>query len=174
MNTTLQENILFGQDFDKHLYERVIEACALKQDFGKDFESESLLINSCISSLDMLPAGDQTEIGENIRDHFIFCFTNARATFFTPGNEKTAQWRSMKGAQFQIHQIIRPMLEAARNLLQNIILHPNNSSIQLFATPVELSSILCYSDNHRTPMKFGDIWIRSGHLLRLEKRTSSD
>ena len=24
--------------------------------------------------------------GENIRDHFIFCFTNARATFFTPGN----------------------------------------------------------------------------------------
>lgn len=42
MNTTLQENILFGQDFDKHLYERVIEACALKQDFGKDFFSMRL------------------------------------------------------------------------------------------------------------------------------------
>jgi ABC-type multidrug transport system fused ATPase/permease subunit len=35
MNTTLKENILFGQDFDKNLYDRVIEACALKQDFGK-------------------------------------------------------------------------------------------------------------------------------------------
>ncbi|CAF1308417.1 unnamed protein product, partial [Adineta steineri] len=46
MNVTLRENILFGQDFDENLYNRVIEACALKQD------------------LDMLPAGDQTEIGE--------------------------------------------------------------------------------------------------------------
>ncbi|CAF4075111.1 unnamed protein product, partial [Rotaria sordida] len=46
MNTTLKENILFGRDFDEDLYNRVIEACALKQD------------------LDMLPASDQTEIGE--------------------------------------------------------------------------------------------------------------
>ncbi|CAF4181538.1 unnamed protein product, partial [Adineta steineri] len=46
MNVTLRENILFGQDFDENLYNRIIEACALKQD------------------LDMLPAGDQTEIGE--------------------------------------------------------------------------------------------------------------
>ncbi|CAF2155180.1 unnamed protein product [Rotaria magnacalcarata] len=46
MNTTLKENILFGRDFDRHLYNRVIEACALKQD------------------LDMLPANDETEIGE--------------------------------------------------------------------------------------------------------------
>ncbi len=35
MNTTLKENILFGRDFDKNLYDRVIEACALKQDLGK-------------------------------------------------------------------------------------------------------------------------------------------
>ena len=35
MNTTLKENILFGQDFDQKLYDQVIEACALKQDFGK-------------------------------------------------------------------------------------------------------------------------------------------
>jgi len=35
MNTTLKENILFGQEFDKNLYDRVIEACALKQDLGK-------------------------------------------------------------------------------------------------------------------------------------------
>lgn len=35
MNTTLKENILFGQDYNKHFYDRVIEACALKQDFGR-------------------------------------------------------------------------------------------------------------------------------------------
>lgn len=45
-NATLRDNILFGKPFDKVLYNRVIEACALTQDFQ------------------MLPAGDQTEIGE--------------------------------------------------------------------------------------------------------------
>jgi ABC-type transport system involved in cytochrome bd biosynthesis fused ATPase/permease subunit len=35
MNTTLKENILFGRDFDKKLYDQVIEACALKQDLRK-------------------------------------------------------------------------------------------------------------------------------------------
>ena len=45
-NATLQDNILFGKPLDKALYHRVIEACALTPD------------------LKMLPAGDQTEIGE--------------------------------------------------------------------------------------------------------------
>lgn len=45
-NATLQDNILFGKELNKSLYKKIIEACALKPDF------------------DMLPAGDQTEIGE--------------------------------------------------------------------------------------------------------------
>nr|CAH7765033.1 unnamed protein product [Callosobruchus chinensis] len=45
-NATLKDNILFGKPFDKERYDRVVEACALKPDFQ------------------MLPAGDQTEIGE--------------------------------------------------------------------------------------------------------------
>lgn len=45
-NCTLQNNILFGKSLDKTLYNSVVNACALKQD------------------LDMLPGGDQTEIGE--------------------------------------------------------------------------------------------------------------
>ncbi|XP_014219235.1 multidrug resistance-associated protein 1 isoform X2 [Copidosoma floridanum] len=45
-NATLQDNILFGSPFNKALYHRVVEACALTPDFK------------------MLPAGDQTEIGE--------------------------------------------------------------------------------------------------------------
>ncbi|XP_017782317.1 PREDICTED: multidrug resistance-associated protein 1 isoform X1 [Nicrophorus vespilloides] len=45
-NATLQDNVLFGKPLNKKLYDNIIEACALKADF------------------DMLPAGDQTEIGE--------------------------------------------------------------------------------------------------------------
>lgn len=45
-NATLQDNILFGKELNRPLYKKIIEACALKPDF------------------DMLPAGDQTEIGE--------------------------------------------------------------------------------------------------------------
>ncbi|GAV06012.1 hypothetical protein RvY_16054-2 [Ramazzottius varieornatus] len=45
-NLTLKENILFGKPLDEEKYERVLEACALKEDLA------------------MLPAGDQTEIGE--------------------------------------------------------------------------------------------------------------
>ncbi|KAJ2774929.1 hypothetical protein IWQ57_000607 [Coemansia nantahalensis] len=46
MNATLRDNILFGHRFDQAFYDRVVDACALRQD------------------LDMLPAGDMTEIGE--------------------------------------------------------------------------------------------------------------
>ena len=45
-NMTIKENILFGQAENNEKYEEVIEACALKPDFQ------------------ILPAGDQTEIGE--------------------------------------------------------------------------------------------------------------
>ncbi|KAF6027052.1 ABCC5 [Bugula neritina] len=46
MNATVQDNIVFGQQFDRKKYQRVVEACALLSDF------------------DQLPEGDQTEIGE--------------------------------------------------------------------------------------------------------------
>ena len=46
-NMTLKENILFGTSERKEFYEKVIEACALTSD------------------LKILPAGDETEIGEN-------------------------------------------------------------------------------------------------------------
>ncbi|XP_074899136.1 ATP-binding cassette sub-family C member 10 isoform X2 [Buteo buteo] len=45
--TTVRENILFGRAYDARLYEEVVEACALSKD------------------LNILPAGDQTEVGEN-------------------------------------------------------------------------------------------------------------
>lgn len=45
-NATVRENITFGQPFDKVWYQEVIEACALQSD------------------IDILPAGDRTEIGE--------------------------------------------------------------------------------------------------------------
>ena len=45
-NATVQDNILFGRSMDRKRYEQVLQACALKQD------------------LEILPGGDQTEIGE--------------------------------------------------------------------------------------------------------------
>ncbi|XP_026315311.1 multidrug resistance-associated protein 1-like isoform X2 [Hyposmocoma kahamanoa] len=45
-NATLQDNIVFGKQLDKLKYNNVIDVCALKSDF------------------DVLPGGDQTEIGE--------------------------------------------------------------------------------------------------------------
>ena len=46
MNDTVKGNILFGSDEKRHLYNTAIDACALKHD------------------LEMLPAGDMTEIGK--------------------------------------------------------------------------------------------------------------
>lgn len=45
-NATVKENILFGTELRRDWYDKVVDACALRPDF------------------DMLPAGDQTEIGE--------------------------------------------------------------------------------------------------------------
>lgn len=46
VNATLRDNIVFGEEFDAERYERVIHACAL------------------IADINLLPNGDQTEIGE--------------------------------------------------------------------------------------------------------------
>lgn len=45
-NSTVKENIIFGSEFDEERYKRVIYACSLEAD------------------LELLPAGDRTEIGE--------------------------------------------------------------------------------------------------------------
>lgn len=45
-NATARENIVFGKAFDRKWYRKVVDACALQPDF------------------EMLPNGDQTEIGE--------------------------------------------------------------------------------------------------------------
>lgn len=47
-NATVRENILFGKPLDPVQYNKVIQACALTPD------------------LEILPAGDKTEIGEKV------------------------------------------------------------------------------------------------------------
>ncbi len=48
-NASLRDNILFGAPLDSAKYDKIIEACALKQD------------------LEILPGGDKTEIGEKVK-----------------------------------------------------------------------------------------------------------
>jgi GTPase SAR1 family protein len=176
---------------------------------------------------------------ENIRDHLIFCFTNARSTFFAPGDtrpllksffnsfpvkkiplekkntfcfdsesfrylvalqksltfndmeknefekswtrsvkesqrlrnflceklrpyRKNIEWKSIKDAQFQISFMIRPMLEAIRNILRNIILYESNSSIKLSASYVNRPTMICYKCD-RTAKMFTEFWIFPDH-----------
>ena len=47
-NATLQDNILFGKDIELGKYRNVVESCALQAD------------------LEIMPAGDKTEIGEKV------------------------------------------------------------------------------------------------------------
>lgn len=47
-NMTVKDNIVFQKQFDQKLYDKVIDACALKRD------------------LEILPDGDMTEIGEKV------------------------------------------------------------------------------------------------------------
>lgn len=47
-NATVRDNVLFNNEFHQQEYDKIIHACALQQD------------------LDMLPAGDETEIGEKV------------------------------------------------------------------------------------------------------------
>jgi GTP-binding protein EngB required for normal cell division len=186
--------------------------------------------------------------GEAIRDHFIFCFTNARSTFFAPGDtrpllqaffkdfpvkgvplekkntfcfdsesfrylvaqrekltfsaddknefekswtrsvteskrfrrflceelhpyRKNAEWRSIQDAQYQINQMIRPMLEAMRNILRNIILCDSKTSIKLSATCVDRPTVICYKC-HRAARKCGPFWILPDHLHAIPNEVS--
>ncbi len=57
-NSTLKENIIFGQERRETWYQHVVEACALQPD------------------LEILPAGDETEIGEKVLAYdYMVCFS---------------------------------------------------------------------------------------------------
>jgi GTP-binding protein EngB required for normal cell division len=177
-------------------------------------------------------------LGSDIRQNIIFCFTNARSTFYAPGDtapllkdilkslsisdipfnkpntfcfdnrsfrylvalqnsikfddqdkeEYEMSWsksvneskrlcdyirknlsacyiqdehQSIKGAQLRITHMVRPMLEAMRNILRNILLSnrdPPSKLIELkakaFNRPTS-TCLICKSD----PMSIGDFWI---------------
>ena len=58
-NATVRDNILFNRTFDSTRYEHVIDSCALRTD------------------LDILPAGDATEIGERVKNiNVCWCFSH--------------------------------------------------------------------------------------------------
>ncbi|CAF3996229.1 unnamed protein product [Rotaria sp. Silwood1] len=197
---------------------------------------EVIQLNRCLRSCFMQLID---YFGNTIGENFIFCFTNARSTFFTPGNtlpllkaffksfpdtkvvlekkntfcfdseafrylvaikdniefntiersefeqswkasvaesvrflkylcdqsayKRNDKWQSIKDAQFQIHSMIRPILEAMRNILRNIILYDRNLSINVSPKPVTSLSMLCYRCG-RNPEKINEFWIIEDHL----------
>ena len=57
-NMTLRDNILFSKLFERERYNRVVDACALRPD------------------LEVLPAGDKTEIGERVLYFLLYYFVS--------------------------------------------------------------------------------------------------
>ena len=178
-------------------------------------------------------------LGPNALQNIIFCFTNARATFYTPGdtapllrtmlnslptkdivfkkdntfcfdNESFRylvarqngitfkdevrcdyeaswlksvtelhrlldyicqnlpmyrmldDWQSIKHAQLEIIDMVRPMLETMRNALRNIILYNSDSkkrSIELSAKSIHRPIIICLLCNKHQPDQFANFWI---------------
>jgi GTP-binding protein EngB required for normal cell division len=177
-------------------------------------------------------------LGPSVRENIIFCFTNARSTFYTPGDtapllktmlkslsmndipfkqENTYcfdneafrylvalknniqfnddeehdykmswsnsvkqsnrlinyictqldvcsmdnQWKSIKHAQIEVIHMIRPMLEAMRNILRNIILckiESTKKSIKLSPKPIHRPGAIC-SLCTPYPIRVGNFWI---------------
>ena len=81
-NATLQNNIMFGKTLQEVRYNTVIDACALKPD------------------LEILPGGDQTEIGEKVnnvlspviahcKSWYLYVYLTIDASFYRgPGGNK--------------------------------------------------------------------------------------
>jgi GTPase SAR1 family protein len=71
------------------------------------------------------------------------------------------EWKSIEHAQFQINQLIRPVLEAIRNILRNIILQTEKTSkrpILLVPKMISRPSTIC-NTCERTPRRYSDFWI---------------
>ena len=61
-NDTVRANILFGKQYNRRKYDKVLEACALTSD------------------LEILPGGDMTEIGEKVGGICFGTTTNGRCS----------------------------------------------------------------------------------------------
>ena len=62
-NATVRDNILFGKPFNEERYNRILDACALRPD------------------LQILPAGDTTEIGEKVLLYSLLFIQKAAKTY---------------------------------------------------------------------------------------------
>lgn len=65
-NSTLKGNIIFGQERREAWYQRVVEACALQPD------------------LEILPAGEETEIGEKVSTFRFLYYLVSTSVFTSP------------------------------------------------------------------------------------------
>ena len=84
-------------------------------------------------------------------------------------------WQSIKHAQLQISQLIRPLLEAIRNNLRNIILYERNSKnefIEIYSNSLQHPAAYCLScrkDLH----PIGQFWVVSDDPHEMQTSCSS-
>ncbi|CAF3403763.1 unnamed protein product [Rotaria sp. Silwood2] len=84
------------------------------------------------------------------------------------------EWYSSEHLQLKVNEIIRPTLEAMRNILRNITLLDEKKSkalIKLKTVAISQSSSIC-SECKRTPKEFNGMWILPDDLHLVLERTS--
>ena len=85
-NASLKDNILFGAERKESWYQRVLEACALLPD------------------LDILPAGDSTEIGEKVPTLFLAdCFIAYCVLVVSQSDHYKKMWSELVAGEMPGH-----------------------------------------------------------------------
>jgi hypothetical protein len=82
------------------------------------------------------------------------------------------EWQSIEHAQFQITQLVRPLLETTRNIFRNIILQqakPSKPQIKLCSKAISQPSTIC-TKRKRVPQLCSDFWILPDDLQILSDR----
>ncbi|XP_066298146.1 ATP-binding cassette sub-family C member 9-like isoform X2 [Branchiostoma lanceolatum] len=153
-NAKLRDNILFGQLFDQARYDRVISACSLQAD------------------IDILPEGDQTEIGE-------------RGIWLTPGQKRRV---SVARALYNSSDIVilddplsfLDVHEGSHMMQEGILgmLREENRTIVLVTHKLEYlkeaDNILVMRDGHVTHQgTFSEITTEDPSLYQMWKNTIS-
>eukprot|EP00058_Branchiostoma_floridae_P020303 XP_002605793.1 hypothetical protein BRAFLDRAFT_58591 [Branchiostoma floridae] len=153
-NANLRDNIIFGQPFNQARYDRVVSACSLQAD------------------IDILPEGDQTEIGE-------------RGIWLTPGQKRRV---SVARALYYSSDIVilddplsfLDVHEGSHMMQEGILgmLREENRTIILVTHKLEYlkeaDNILVMRDGHVTHQgTFGEITTEDPSLYQMWKNTIS-
>ncbi|CAF3911488.1 unnamed protein product [Rotaria sp. Silwood1] len=149
----------------------------ISADIGQIFRDEPYITwRKNMNDLDMCIRDLQTKvilINDLQRQDFEYC--NATDRGIQDGDDETTieqknlkpcsmrgEWRSIRRAQIEINSMIRPMLEAMRNMFRTLALwNMESTNVSMQGNPIALArpSAICLSCK-RKHRRFGNLWIK--------------